>query len=72
VIDREGWTLVTEAGDEETVVSRARQRLARSGIDLDALDLAGHIRVEHFDARPRVFWRLYRWMDPHEDSVTSA
>jgi hypothetical protein len=59
MIDKESWTLVTEAGDEETVMSRARLRLAREGLDLDVLDGAGDIRLEHIDARPRFFWRLY-------------
>ena len=70
MIDREGWTLVSEAGDEATALSRGRQRLARDGFDLDALELVGDIRIEQVDARPRTFWRLYLRRTP--PSVTGA
>jgi hypothetical protein len=73
VIDRDTWTLVSEAEDRETVVSRARRRLAREGRDFDVLDLDHDVLLEHVDARPRFYYRLYLRRDqPSDETETGA
>lgn len=73
MIDRDTWTLVSEAEDRETVVSRARRRLAREGRDFDVLDLDRDVLLEHVDARPRFYYRLYLRRDhPIDETETGA
>jgi hypothetical protein len=73
MIDRDAWTLVSEADDRETLVSRARRRLAREGRDFDVLDRDRDVLLEEVDVRPRSYFRLYLRRDsPVDETETSA
>lgn len=72
MIDKRDWTMVAEAGDRDTLMDRARQRLTRQGLDLDALDLGSDVLLEHVEARPRFFLRLYVRRQPVDPPTTTS